>query len=287
MSPGGSVPALESAPILTCRRERLHHQQQQRASPPTSEPTPPVNPVIAPSKSNSWTGLLRVARIFQETSTVKTFRLIDPLFGKLPFTYLPGQFLTVTVSVDGDSIKRSYSISSSPTERDYCEITVKREEHGAVSRFLHDKVHEDDTLQVTAPSGRFTFTGDESTSVVLIGGGVGVTPMMSVARYLTKRSWVHDIYFVLAVRGEADIIFREELQFLEHRYPNLHVIIVAEEVDGSDARYVKGRITRQVLESHIPDLPSRRVHICGPPPMMNAIKAIADGDGCPCGSNPH
>jgi ferredoxin-NADP reductase len=247
----------------------------------TTEPAPRVSPVIAPSKSNSWTGLLRVARIFEETPTVKTFRLIDPMFGTLPFAYLPGQFLTVTVSVNGDSIKRSYSISSSPTERDYCEITVKREEQGAVSRFLHDQVHEHDTLQITAPSGRFTFTGEESTSVVLIGGGVGITPMMSVVRYLTKRSWLHDIYFVLAVRGEADIIFREELQYLQHRYPNLRVCIVAEEVEASDERYVKGRVTRQLLESRIPDLPARRVHICGPPPMMNAVKAILAEMGVP------
>jgi ferredoxin-NADP reductase len=246
-----------------------------------TERAAPVNPEIAPSKPNSWTGLLRVARIFDETTTVKTFRLIDPLFGKLPFNYLPGQFLTVTMTIDGQAIKRSYTISSSPTERDYCEITVKREAQGAVSRFLHDQVHEDDTLQVTAPSGRFTFVGEDATSIVLIGGGVGVTPMMSVARYLTKRSWIHDIYFLFAVRGETDIIFREELDYLQHRYRNLHVTFVAEDVDPSDARYVKGRITREVLEARIPDLRTSRIHICGPPPMMNAVKAILTEMGVP------
>ena len=246
-----------------------------------AEPTPPVNPEIAPSRPNSWTGLLRVARIFDETPTVKTFRLIDPLFGKLPFTYLPGQFVTVTVSIGDQVIKRSYTISSSPTERDYCEITVKREERGAVSQFLHDQVHEDDTLQITGPSGRFTFVGEEATSIVLIGGGVGVTPMMSVARYLTKRSWLHDIYFVFAVRGATDIIFREELDYLQHRYRNLHVIFVLEEAAASDTRYVKGRITRELLESRIPDLRTSRVHICGPPPMMNAVKALLTDIGVP------
>ena len=246
----------------------------------TTEGMPAVSPAVAPSKSNSWTGLLRVARIFQETSNVKTVRLIDPWFGKLPFAYLPGQFLTVTVAPDDGPIKRSYTISSSPTERDYCEITVKREGQGAVSRFLHDRVHEDDTLQVTAPSGRFTFTGEESTSVVLISGGVGVTPMMSAARYLTKRSWRHDIYFVYSVREEADIIFREELEYLQRRYPNLHVIIAVGQ-NASDERYVKGRITREVLAARIPELPTRRVHICGPPPMMDAVKEMLIGLGVP------
>ena len=241
---------------------------------PAVSSTPPVSPDIAPSKPNSWTGLLRVAKIFDETPSVKTFRLIDPLFGKLPFAYLPGQFLTVTAPVNGDAIRRSYTISSSPTDGDYCEITVKREEHGAVSRYLHEQIREDDTLQITAPSGRFTFTGEESTSVVLIGGGVGVTPMMSALRYLTKRSWPHDIYFVFAGRSKADIIFREELEYLQRRYSNLHLTFVLEEGQPGDEGYVRGRITREVLESRIPDLPSRRVHICGPPPMMNAVKAI-------------
>jgi ferredoxin-NADP reductase len=251
--------------------------------PAAALPAAPVNPEIAPSKPNSWTGLLRVARIFDETSTTKTFRLIDPLFGKLPFTYLPGQFLTVTVAPDGtNNVKRSYTIASSPTERDYCEITVKREAQGVVSQFLHDRVHEDDTLQVTAPSGRFTFTGEEATSIVLISGGVGVTPMMSATRYLTKRSWLHDIYFVYAVRTKEDIVFREELEYLQHRYPNLHVTFFAEQVDdAADERFVKGRINREALQARILDLPSRRVHICGPPPMMNAVKAILTDIGVP------
>lgn len=255
------------------------------AAPPPAPPAPaqpPVNAEIAPSKPNSWSGLLRVARVFDETSTVKTFRLVDPSNGKLPFNYLPGQFLTVVVTIDGQPVRRSYSISSSPTERDYCEITVKREERGAVSRFLHERVHEGDTLQITAPSGRFTFTGEESKGVVLIGGGVGVTPMMSAVRYLTKRSWPHYICFVLAVRRPEDIIFREELEYLGRRHPNLHVVIVVEEDDASAGRYVKGRITRQVLES-LHDIGTRHVHVCGPPPMMNAVKAILAEMGVPAG----
>ena len=236
---------------------------------------------IAPSRPNSWSGLLRVVRIFDETPSVKTFRLIDRDFGPLPFSYLPGQFLTVTAVVDGVPVKRSYTIASSPTDRDYCEITVKREEQGAVSRFLHDRVVEDDTLEITAPSGRFTFTGEESTSLVLIGGGVGVTPMMSVSRFLTKRSWLHDIHIVVAARTEPEIIFREELEYLERRYRNLHVTIVVETLEGRDGRYVAGRITRELLESRIPDLQTSRVHICGPPPMMEAVKTILAELGVP------
>ena len=239
-----------------------------------TERVPPEPPEVAPSRPNSWSGLLRIARVFRETPDVTTFRLIDPGGGKLPFTYLPGQFLTVTVTPDGSSIKRSYTIASSPTERDYCEITVKRDEQGAVSRFLHDRVNEGDTLQITGPSGRFTFTGEEAGGVVLIAGGVGVTPMMSAVRYLTKRSWPHDIFFLYGVHRETDIIFREELEYLQRRYPNLHVVIAASRVESATWRYARGRITRELLEASVPQISSRHVHLCGPPPMMAAMKAI-------------
>lgn len=152
-------------------------------------PTIPVNIEIAPSKSNSRTGTLRVAQIFKETPAVKTFRMVEPAGGTFPFNYLPGQFITVTVAPEGLSVKRSCIIASSPTRRDSCEITVKREPHGTVSAYLHDRVHEGELLQFTGPSGAFTFTGEEADSVVLIAGGVGVTAMFSAIRYLTDRSW--------------------------------------------------------------------------------------------------
>ena len=231
-------------------------------------------PDVMPSKANSWTGLLRVARIFQETLSVRTFRLMDPGGGALPFTYLPGQFLTVTVTPDGQSVRRSYTIASAPSQREFCEITLKREEQGVVSRFLHDRVSVGDTLQITAPSGRFTFSGEDATSVVLIAGGVGITPMMSAIRYLTARSWPGDIFLIYAVRDEGEVIFREELEYLHRRHPQLHLTVTAGEVVAPTWPYGRGRITRDLLASAVPDISTRRVHLCGPPPMMDAVKAM-------------
>ncbi len=266
------TPALSSRPLPVA----------EEAMAPVASSTPQAAALRSvPSRANSWTGLLRIARIFQETPSVKSFRLIDPAGGLLPFTFLPGQFLTLTVAPDGQSIKRSYTIASSPTERAYCEISVKREEQGAVSRWLHDRVVEGDTLETTAPSGKFTFTGDEATSVVLIGGGVGVTPMMSVARYLMGRAWPGDIFFCYSVRTEGDVIFREELEYLRKRFSNLHLTVAVEQIESPRPPYVKGRITRELLEATVPHLVNRRVHICGPPPMMNAIKTILMEIGVP------
>jgi glycine betaine catabolism B len=232
---------------------------------------------IAPSKSNSWSGTLLVSKIFEETPQVKTFRLTDPTGGKNPFNYLPGQFVTVTVVPNGLPLKRSYTIASSPTKRDYLEITVKHEQHGTVSHYLNTQIHEGELLQLTGPSGRFTFTGEEAASIVLIAGGVGVTPLMSVIRYLTDRSWKGDIFFLFGSWSEEQIIFREEIEYLSKRYPNLHVTIMLEH-PGSASKddYLSGLITKEILAERVPEIASRRVHVCGPPPMIDAVKQMLD-----------
>lgn len=237
-----------------------------------------VNLEIAPSKPNSWTGTLLVSKIFEETPQVKTFRLTDPSGGKLPFNYLPGQFVTVTVTPEGLPVKRSYTIASSPTKRDYCEITVKHEAHGTVSHYLNTQVHEGELLQLVGPSGKFTFTGEEAGSIVLIAGGVGITPLMSVIRFLTDRSWKGDIYFFFGCWSEENIIFREEIEYLEKRYPNLRVTTLLEEPQDSASKkgYLTGRVTKEILDERVPEIASRRVHICGPPPMIDAVKQMLD-----------
>jgi ferredoxin-NADP reductase len=243
-------------------------------------PTPaPVNPDIAPSRPNSWSGPLLVGQIFQETRQVKTFRLVDAAGGKLPFNYLPGQFLTFTVSPHGQAIKRSYTISSSPTHRDFCEVTVKHEEKGVVSGYLNDLVHVGELLQVTAPSGKFTFAGENASSIVLIAGGVGVTPMMSVIRYLTDRSWPGEVYLVYGCKSADEVIFREELEYLMRRYPNLRVTLVAESADVTTWPYAVGRISSELLATTVPGIAARRIHICGPPAMMDAVKLMLAGLG--------
>lgn len=218
-----------------------------------------------------WTGKLRVCRIFQETPEVKTFRLAAEHDIALPFTYFPGQFLTLTANIDGKPVKRSYTIASTPTQLHYCAITVKREESGLVSRFLHDQIKEGDLLEVAAANGKFTFTGDEARSIVLIGGGVGITPMMSVIRYLTDIGWRGDIFLLYCCRTTRDFIFREELEQLQERHPNLHVFATMTRAAGTVWMGLKGRLTAEIIGHLVPEITTRRLHVCGPPPMMNAV----------------
>jgi ferredoxin-NADP reductase len=245
---------------------------------PAAAATPPHAPAaetapgpVVPT-AGRWSGRLRVARVFQETSDVKTFRLMNPLGGVLPFTFLPGQFLTLTVLTDGKPVKRLYTIASSPTQHDYAEVAVKHEAGGVVSGYLHDQVKEGDLLDCSGPSGSFIFTGRECKCVLLIGGGVGITPLMSVIRYLTDRSWPGDIYLLYGVHAPKDIIFREEIEYLARRHPNFRAVVAVSHPEGTDWAGAKGRITKELIAESVPDLASRYVHLCGPVSLMEAVK---------------
>ncbi len=241
---------------------------------PATSPAAPDPSAAAPVSAN-WQGQLRVGSIVTETPSVRTFRLLPSLDGPLlPFSFLPGQFLNVAFWIGGARMIRSYSISSSPNQHEYIELTVRREPRGAVSRHINDLLEIGDPIESGGPVGRFTFTGTEADSVVLIAGGVGITPMMSIIRYLTEQSWPGDIYFIYGCRAPSDFIFANEVPALQRANPRLHVAVTMSRPEGTDWTGPRGRITKELLTGAVPDLPSRRIHLCGPPSMMDATKAI-------------
>ena len=264
-----------------------------KQAPASSEPSGPTPAPAAALKlataeaapsgktSRAWSGALRVADIFYETANVKTFRLTELKGGPIPFTFVPGQFLTFAAEVDGKRIRRSYTIASSPTQRDYVELTVKREDQGAESRYLHDTVAIGDHLEVSGPAGVFTFTGTEADSIVLISGGVGITPMMCITRYLTDRAFPGDIYFLCGASTPQSVIFREELEYLRKRHANLHVSATVDRADGTPWTEGVGLISKDFIAQAVPEIARRRVHVCGPPAMMAAVKSALIELGVP------
>ena len=228
----------------------------------------------APVTAN-WRGQLRVGSIVKETPSVKTFRLLpSPNDRFLPFTFMPGQFLNVAFWIGGARMNRSYSISSSPTQRDYVDLTVRREPRGAVSRHIVDLLQIGDQIEAGGPVGKFTFSGTEADSIVLISGGVGITPMVSITRYLTERSWAGDIFFIYVCRTPADFIFADEVAALQRRNPKLRVAVAMSRAEGTDWKGPRGHLTKELLTQTVPNLASRRIHLCGPPSMMDSTKAI-------------
>jgi ferredoxin-NADP reductase/ferredoxin len=252
--------------------------------PPAAGAQPPLpaqgsKPAASPGKP--WSGKLRVGAIFQETHNVKTFHMIEQDGSAIPFTFLPGQFLAFATEVDGKRIHRSYTIASSPAQRNYVEITVKREDQGMESRYLHDTVAVGDLLEVTGPSGVFTFTGTEAESIVLIAGGIGITPMMCILRYLTDIAFPGDIFFLYGARKLEDFIFCEELEYLKKRHANLHFKATMETAEKLSWTGAVGKISKEFIADAVPEIAHRRVHVCGPPVMMEAVKTELGELGVP------
>lgn len=243
------------------------------ASPRTLAAATPA-PGATPGRGSLWKGQLRVAAIFPETPKVKTFRLKDPGGGPIPFTFMPGQFLTYSAEIDRKLVRRSYTIASSAAQTAYVETTIKREEPGVFSDYMHDHVKEGDLVEVMGPSGVFTFTGVEADSVVLIGGGVGITPLIAAIRYLDDTSWPGEIFLVYGAQSTAHFIFREELEYRQRRMHNLHVAATMARAAGTSWMGAEGHITKEFLTQSVPNIAKRRVHLCGPPGMMAAIKKL-------------
>ncbi len=225
---------------------------------------------------------LRLTRVYPETPDVKTFRFVSCDGSPIPFSYLPGQFLTLTLPIEDKLVKRSYTISSSPTQGYYCEISVKREQYGVGSRYLHDVLQEGNTVEVRGPSGRLTFTGKEADSIVLIGGGVGITPLMSVTRALADMSWKGEIILVVSCSDPDHFIFSAEIERIKERNTNLRVYVSMSSLQEDHPDYYPGRISRQRLLDWIPDIASRdRIHLCASPNLLDALKLILADLGVP------
>ncbi|WP_148227192.1 FAD-binding oxidoreductase [Planctopirus limnophila] len=246
------------------------------------------SPATATGRPRFWTGELKLARVFHETSLVKTFRFVAPDGNNLPFAFEPGQYLTLKVLIDGKFVSRSYTIASSPSQSGYCEISVKREEHGLVSRYLHEHLQEGDLLSISAPGGKFFFNGRQAKSVVFISGGVGITPLMSMTRYLTDTCWPGEIHFLVVDRSPKDLIFYDELRHLAHRFPNLHVAVTLTRSPEMDDWMVpdgwrrgEGRINTSWLRECLHDWPQRQVYLCGPDAMMDATRELLTELGVP------
>jgi glycine betaine catabolism B len=231
-----------------------------------------------------WKGQLRLAKIFQETPNVKTFRFVNPKGGPLPFDFQPGQYLNLKLTIDENIVPRSYTIASSPTRREYCEVTIKREPQGRASRYIHDQWKEGDNIEISAPAGKFHFTGLEVDEVVLIAGGVGITPVMSMLRYLTDLGWPGKIHFIFVTKTIVDYIFREELEYLRKRFSNLdlRVVLTRTGPTAHDRDCIgPGRLAKERLLEWVPNLRSLSAYLCGPGPMMEHTRSLLLEMGMP------
>ena len=208
---------------------------------------------------------MKVSSVHQQTHNTWTLRLV-PEQGEEIFSYMPGQFAFLKlIRTEGPSEEHPFTISSSPTQRGQVSFTIK--ESGDFTRTI-GKTREGDRAVLNAPFGRFSFKFDDPKSIVFIAGGVGITPIMSMLRYLRDTDDKRPVRSIYGNRLEKDIIFREEIEKLPENVKSTHVLSGA----SPDWQGLRGHVTKEIIEQHARDILNEAdVYVCGPPPMMEKV----------------
>jgi ferredoxin-NADP reductase len=185
----------------------------------------------------------------------------------------PGQFLTFDWLLDGHKLARCYSISSSPTQTGFVEITVKQQPQGSVSAFLNERAPHGLTVEASGPSGRFCFDEHQHKSIVLFAAGSGITPIISILRYIDDLCLDTQATLFYSVRTQRDIIFEPELERLKERLPNFQqVIVLTRPESGWTGR--SGHLSRELIISRVGEIGKKTFFMCGPQAFMDHVKGI-------------
>jgi ferredoxin-NADP reductase len=215
-----------------------------------------------------------VLAVIDEAPDIRTFRFRRPE----AFEFTPGQFLTIRVRLEGRDVVRCYSLSSSPAARGYLDISVKRQ--GLVSNLLHSTVRPATLVSIKAPAGAFTYPSDDVRPLLLIAGGIGITPLLSMLRHATETDPARSVTLLYSVRTETQLAFRDEICALERRHPQVRVVFAASGGPTSPDVY-PGRIDESLVLTTVPDVRNAIALICGPQPMIDGMRALLARLGVP------
>lgn len=248
-------------------------------------------------KQNAWAGTrkFRLDRVIDEAKNIRSFYLV-PHDGKALPAFDPGQYLTFQLDVPGQDkpVIRCYSLSDTPLEKDHYRVSIKRLDPppkapdappGVSSNHFHLNLNEGDILDCKAPGGNFFLDMAEHGPIVLIGGGIGITPMMSMLQSVAKSGSKRETWLFYGVINGQDVVQAKELKALDDAHENIHVrFCFSDPEDGVDvagedfdhAERVSVALMHRVLPSTNYDY-----YICGPGPMMNSITEDLAAAGVP------
>lgn len=220
-----------------------------------------------------WKGFAKAKvwkKVKENEGICSLYMKIDGQEGELP-AYEAGQFISIRVPfLDGGYSKvRQYTLSSIENGSFY-RITVKREEEGEVSRLLCDTIEEEDYVEITAPAGAFVLKETEG-PVVLIGGGIGITPMLTMA--MKRAQSQEETHLIYSLPNGESVVFLDEIQELKEDNPKLKTTIAysrprTEDVPGKDYQH-SGRLTQEWLAEHVNA--DAEFYFCGPVEFMRTM----------------
>ena len=219
---------------------------------------------------------LTIKEVIQETADAVSLVFEEPESGKL--NYKPGQFITLILTINGKKIRRAYSLSSSSYLGENPTITIKRVEGGIMSNHINSNLKAGDKIEIMEPMGSFTteISSDNKRHVFLVGGGSGITPLLSIAKSILSQESNSKVSLIYANQNEASIIFDDRIKKLKEDNSGNFDIVHFLENPSSDWSGSKGRLDISKLKTTFADLNDNTYSdvsyfTCGPEPMMNIV----------------
>lgn len=209
--------------------------------------------------------------IHRDTHDTKTFCFALPEDATLDM--FPGDHLYVHATIEGKAIKRPYTPTSMPGSTGYFDLTIKRYKNGPISKYLHEReVGEHVSMSGPNPGGHWI--DGMAKQAGFVAGGTGITPMISIIRWILAKSLPVELFLVLGNKSEDDIIFRAEWDENEREHASFHCYHVLEHPPAGWPQG-KGHITEEMLRTHLPPPgPNAVIFLCGPPPMVDGVEAM-------------
>jgi ferredoxin-NADP reductase len=211
----------------------------------------------------------KLEKIFELTSTVRTFRLQFPQGKWVPFK--AGQFCMVHLPKEGKIIKKPYSICSAPFEAGYLDLCIKLVEGGYATNWFW-KLEEGVEIPVTIPYGGFLIKEPIDYDFVFVATGTGVAPLRSMIKTLLRDGCQRQMLLIFGVRYENEILYEEEFRRLEKEYKNFRFIptISRPKTWTGEVGYVQEK-----LKKYVTDPKGKQIYVCGLIPMIEAVQAAA------------
>ncbi|MEE9355371.1 MAG: FHA domain-containing protein [Methylococcaceae bacterium] len=235
---------------------------------------------------HAWIGYrkFKIYRKEEECKDIYSFYLTPHDKKQLP-SFKPGQYLTFRLNLPDHTkpVIRCYSLSDSAIKKDEYRVTIKRIAGGLCSNYFHDRLNEGDILDIKAPSGQFFLDISEETPIVLIGGGIGITPMLSMISTLSDLNSHRETLIFYGVHNSHELVQAEQLEQIVSGHSNLHIHFCLSKPLGTDMsadnRYAT-RINIDFLKT-ILDSNNYKFYICGPGAMMNNLTTGLEAWGVP------
>jgi ring-1,2-phenylacetyl-CoA epoxidase subunit PaaE len=222
---------------------------------------------------------LKVVEIRSETSDTVTVCFKQPGLKKIK--YLPGQYLTLIFRINGRKYIRPYSFSSAPGVDPYLEVTIKRVPGGVVSNHVNDFLKVDELVEVIQPMGDFVLNNEmleDNRHIVLWGAGSGITPLISIAKYVLNTNTGNKVTLVYGNKNFESVIFKNKITELENQYPetlDTWHFYTQLKIAENNSEIIEGRISPErilaILKQQV-DIQNTVHFICGPTGLKQSVK---------------